>query len=57
MPNELITSLVLVPLRGHPVMHPTVRQLRQAWFPQFHHGELEEYALRLALLQASQTRL
>ena len=56
LPHELVISLVMLPMRGHPVMHPTMRQLRQTWFPQEHAGELEEYAVRLALLRASQTR-
>jgi hypothetical protein len=56
LPHELVVSLVMYPMRGHPVMHPQVRQLRQTWFPEQHPGELEEYALRVAFLRVSQTR-
>lgn len=55
-PNELIVSLVVIPRSGHPTLHPSLRQLRTAWFPSEHAGELEEYALRVAFLRASQTR-
>lgn len=54
-PNELIVSLVMYPHRAHPTMHPHIRQLRQTWYPEEHAGELEEYAIRVALTRVTQT--
>lgn len=55
-PNELIISLVTHPLRGHPTLHPEIRQLRTLWFPSQHAGDLEPYALGVAMLRVAQTR-